>query len=182
MRPEDIPLMVVSTPFGLYKWTVMPMGLWNAPLIHQRRVTHALQDLLGRICHIYLDDIIIWLADMFTQISYSRQVLEALHHAKLYINPNKTKLLVWEVDFLGHHISEHSIEADNSKVNKILSWPIPKLATQARSLIGLVQYLATFLPNLASHTTVLSTLTMKAAKKSGLMNINRRSTVSRRLW
>ena len=42
MKPEDIHLTAVSTPFGLYEWTVMPMGLRNAPSIHQRRVTHAL--------------------------------------------------------------------------------------------------------------------------------------------
>jgi hypothetical protein len=36
MKPEDIHLTAVSTPFGLYEWTVMPMGLRNAPSIHQR--------------------------------------------------------------------------------------------------------------------------------------------------
>jgi hypothetical protein len=35
MRPSDIPLTAVSTPFGLYEWNVMPMGLRNAPAIHQ---------------------------------------------------------------------------------------------------------------------------------------------------
>ena len=47
MKLEDIHLTAVSTPFGLYEWTVMPMGLRNTPSIHQRRVTHALQGLLG---------------------------------------------------------------------------------------------------------------------------------------
>jgi hypothetical protein len=60
MHPDDIPLTVVTTPFGLYKWTVMPMGLRNSPPIHQRHMTAALHDHLGTICHIYLDDIIIW--------------------------------------------------------------------------------------------------------------------------
>jgi hypothetical protein len=60
MHPSDIPLTAVSTPFGLFEWTVMPMGLRNAPAIHQRRVTSALCPYIGKICHIYLDDIIIW--------------------------------------------------------------------------------------------------------------------------
>jgi Reverse transcriptase (RNA-dependent DNA polymerase) len=131
MKPEDIPLTVVSTPFGLYKWTVMPMGLQNTPLIHQCRVTHALHSLLGKICHIYLNDIIIWSRDLKTQINYLCQVLEALHQAKLHINPSKTKFLCQEVNFLKHRISECGIEADNTKVNKILLWPISKSATQA---------------------------------------------------
>jgi hypothetical protein len=36
------------------------MGMRNSPATHQRCVTLALKDLIGKICHIYLDDIIIW--------------------------------------------------------------------------------------------------------------------------
>lgn len=35
MKPSDIPLTAVTTPFGLYEWCVMPMGLQNTPAIHQ---------------------------------------------------------------------------------------------------------------------------------------------------
>src|ERR1700678_1828104 len=143
----------------------MPMGLRNAPSIHQRRVTHALWDLLGHICHIYLDDIIVWSTDMKTQIIYTREVFNALWKANLYINPNKTKLLCTEVDFLGHHISGNGTEADNKKVDKILSWPRPKTATQTRSFLGLVRYVSAFLPKLADHSAVLADLITKSADK-----------------
>jgi len=59
MHPDDIHKMAVTTPFGLYEWTVMPMGFCNSPAIHQRRVTNALRQHIGKICHIYLDDIVI---------------------------------------------------------------------------------------------------------------------------
>ena len=35
VHPDDIPLTAVTTPFGLYKWVIMPMGLKNVPPIHQ---------------------------------------------------------------------------------------------------------------------------------------------------
>ena len=38
----------------------MPMGGCNAPSTHQCRMTDALCELIGKICHVYLDDIIIW--------------------------------------------------------------------------------------------------------------------------
>jgi Reverse transcriptase (RNA-dependent DNA polymerase) len=60
VHPDDIHLTAVTTPFRLYEWLAMPMGLRNSPAIHQRRMTAALREHLGRICHIYLDDIVIW--------------------------------------------------------------------------------------------------------------------------
>ena len=36
MQDEDIELTAVNTPWGLYEWTVMPMGIKNVPAIHQR--------------------------------------------------------------------------------------------------------------------------------------------------
>ena len=60
MHPDNLHLTAVKTPFGLYEWLAMPMGLHNSPPIHQQWMTAALCELLGKICHIYLDDIVIW--------------------------------------------------------------------------------------------------------------------------
>jgi hypothetical protein len=71
-----------------------------------------------------------------------------------------------EVDFLGHYISGCGIEPNSSKVEKILNWPVPKNATDVHAFLGLVQYVATFLPKLADHTTVLMPLTTKDTQKN----------------
>ena len=130
MHPDDVPLTAVNTPFGLYEWLVMPMGLRNAPAIHQRLVTSALRGLIGKICHIYLDDIIIWSSTLREHEEHVRQVFSALRAAKLYINEEKTKLFQTEITFLGHRISSRGIEADNRKVTAILDWPRPCNSTQ----------------------------------------------------
>ena len=36
VHPDDIHLMATLTPWGLYEWMVMPMGVRNAPACHQR--------------------------------------------------------------------------------------------------------------------------------------------------
>ena len=166
MHPDDVHLTAVSTPFGLYEWLVMPMGLRNSPAIHQRRVTAALQSRIGKICHIYLDDIIIWSNTIEDHIRDVRAVFADLKAAKLYINEKKTNLFQTELRFLGHKISARGIEADDKKADAILDWPIPKTATQTRAFIGLVRYLSAFLPGLSTHTGALSDLITKDADRN----------------
>lgn len=75
-------------------------------------------------------------------------------------------LFCLEIDFLGHHISQRRIEACDKKVEKILDWPVPKSATGVKGYLGLVRYIADFLPDLAEHTHVLNLLTTEEARKN----------------
>ena len=93
-------------------------------------------------------------------------VLEALMTHKLYCNPKKTKLFCTEICFLGHCISKNGIKADEGKADCIVTWPIPTSAKKVQSFLGLVQYLTTFLPKLADHTSVLNHLTRKECDKA----------------
>jgi hypothetical protein len=130
MHSDNIPLTAVSTSFGLFEWMVMPMGLQNAPAIHQRCVSSALQPYIGKICHIYLDDIIVWSNTVEEHCENIRMILAALRGSQLYCNPQKTHLFETEVDFLGHHISAHGIEADTRKTDHIINWPQPQSAKE----------------------------------------------------
>ena len=143
----------------------MPMGLKNTPSIHQRQVTAALRQHLPRICHIYLDNIVIWSKMVEEHIRNVKTILQALKDACLYCNPKKSTLFCDKIHFLGHNISRQGIEADTSKMDKITGWPIPKNAMQVRSFLGLVRYVTAFLLNLATHTAVLTELTYKDCDK-----------------
>lgn len=101
------------------------MGLKNTPAIHQCQVTAVVRDLIGKFCHIYLDNIIIWSQTIEEHEKNVKLVLKALRDARLYVNPDKMHLFYLEIDFLGHHISSCSIKADSKKADHILNWPIP---------------------------------------------------------
>jgi hypothetical protein len=163
MHPEDIQFTACRTPFGLYEWAVMPMGLRNSPATQQQHITNALQHLIGRICHVYLDDIIIWSDSLAEHVRNVRLVLQALRASKLFCSLKKSTLFCEEVIFLGHKISRNGIEADPSKMEKILAWPEPRSATDVRRFLGLVKFVAHFLPSLAKHSQILYALTTKAA-------------------
>lgn len=158
---DDIKYTATLTPFGLWEWVVMPMGMQNSPATHQRCVTLALKDLIGKICHVYLDDIIIWSNTLEEHQHNVQLVLEALRKAELYCSLKKSALFTVEVEFLGHHILVRGIEADKSKVQHILNWPAPKTAKHVHQFLGLVHYIAVFLPSLAEYTAILTPLTRK---------------------
>ncbi|SCV70790.1 BQ2448_3552 [Microbotryum intermedium] len=163
MAEEDIPKTAVATPWGLFEWVVMPMGLSNAPATHQRRVNEALSNLIGKSCFVYLDDITIFSNTIEEHQTHVREVLEALRRADLYCSPKKTELFTTSCDFLGHVISRNGIAADQSKVDRIVEWPRPRTVTELRGFLGLVQYLRKFINGLAQHTKPLSDLTSKNA-------------------
>ena len=55
-------------------------------------VAMALQKHIGKICHVYLDDIIIWSQDIDEHIRNVCTIMNALRDAKLYINCKKMEL------------------------------------------------------------------------------------------
>ena len=95
----------VMMPFGLYEWVVMPMGCRNAPATHQRRMNQALHKHIGTICHVYLDDIVIWSSSVKEHQRNVWMILQALRDADLYCLNKKSQLFTTKLDFLGHHIS-----------------------------------------------------------------------------
>jgi hypothetical protein len=161
VHPDDIHLTAVRTPWGLYEWTVMPMGGCNAPSTHQRWMTDALRELIGKICHVYLDDIIIWSQTTEEHEVNIAKVLDALRAANLFCNGAKTTLFSTEISFLGHKILGAGMRADPKKIDRILDWPKPTTSTNVRGFLGLTRYLAAFLPALAEHTSILTPLTTK---------------------
>ena len=59
MRPSDIPLAAVSTPFNmLWEWLVMPQGLKIAPVTFNRMVSQVLRPLRDFASY-FLDDIFV---------------------------------------------------------------------------------------------------------------------------
>ena len=164
VHPDDVHLTAVTTPFGPYEWTAMPQGLKNAPPIHQHRMNATLCPFIGKICHIYIDDIVIWSNTVHKHVKHIGIMMKALIAVRLFCNPKKCAFFLTEMDFLGHHISTHGIKPNTSKIQKILDWPVPTSSTEVQAFLGLIRYIASFLPKLTDHMHILTPLTNKITK------------------
>ncbi|XP_022800043.1 uncharacterized protein K02A2.6-like [Stylophora pistillata] len=68
------------------------------------------------------------------------------------------------VEYLGHVISAEGLHQSPKKVKAITEIPKPQDVTQLRAFLGMVQYYAKFLPDLATHLALLHRLLQKDVK------------------
>jgi hypothetical protein len=122
---------------GLYQYTVMPMGLMNAPSTFQRLMDLVLSGLLYEACLVYLDDIIIFSRTLPEHLSRLEEVFKRLINAGLKLKPSKCRLLQVKVEFLGHVVSAEGIATDPAKTDIIAKWPVPKNVHDIRSFLGI---------------------------------------------
>lgn len=60
MKETDIEKTAFSINNGKYEFTRMAFGLKNAPAILQRAIDDVLRQYIGKICYVYIDDVIIF--------------------------------------------------------------------------------------------------------------------------
>ena len=150
-----------TTYSGLYEFNMMPFRLCNAPATFQRLMETILTRLTGKICMVYIDDMIVFSQTFEDQLSHLKQVMDHLHQAGLHLKPKKCKFIQERVEYLGHVISKHGIEVDPVKVAAIRDFPPPTNLKSLKSFIGLVSYYRRFIPNFSSVAGPLHLLTRK---------------------
>lgn len=169
MREADIPLTAVKTPWGLYEWVVMPMGLTNASATHQAQCEEALGELVNIICVVFIDDILIFSDNVEEHEQHVCMVLDCLRAANLYCSLKKTKLFQKEVKFLGHFISENGVRADEAKVEKITSWKTPNSPKEVKRFLGTVGWMKKFIDGLEKRVGELTPLTSTKITKENFI-------------
>ena len=71
------------------------------------------------ICLVYLDDIIVFSAEVDEHLDLLRAVFERLRGARLKLKPAKYRLCQRSVSFLGHIVSREGIATDLGKIESV---------------------------------------------------------------
>lgn len=93
----------------------------------------------------YVDDILIATEDKKTHLKVLKEVLGALKHAGLLINPEKAQLIRQEVDYLGVHLGQDGRRPDQSRVELISKLPAPTDVHSLRTFLGLIGFSQDFI-------------------------------------
>ena len=94
---------------GLYKWTVMPFGLCNAPSTFERLMENIMRGLQWESLLVYLDDVIVFGKTIEEELSRLKEVFRRLRQANLKLKPKKCVLFQQSVLYLGHVVSKDGI-------------------------------------------------------------------------
>jgi len=159
MDPASRDLTAFQTPLGLLRITSMPMGFTNSPAEFQRCMAFVLQDEIPHVAHIFIDDLPIkgpasqYLDKNGTPETLSENpgirrfiwehandVHRIMHKVKCAggsFAPRKAQVCRPEVIILGHSCSAKGRLPENTKVEKILNWPILTTPREVRGFLGL---------------------------------------------
>lgn len=74
---------------------------------------------IGKICHVYLDNIIAQSTLVAEHLRNMESILKVVLEHSMYCLPKKTDLFCTKLRFLGHIISMRGIEADPKKIEAI---------------------------------------------------------------
>ena len=166
LAEDDREKTAFRTRYGHFEWTVLPMGLTNAPATFQHLMHQTFRDLLDRCVLVFLDDIVIYSSTLEQHEQDVRAVLSRLQQNQLFAKKSKCELFMHEIEFLGHHVGRDGLRVMADKVKAVQEWPTPRNASEVRSFLGLAGYYRRFIQGFSRIAAPLHDLTHTADGKS----------------
>lgn len=99
---------------------------------------------------VVMDDILIYGKTKAEHDCNLRDVIQTIKASGLKLNKEKCHFAQSEIQYFGHVIGADGIKPDSTKVKAITDLPSPHNVSELRQMLGMVNYLAKFLPHLAT--------------------------------
>ena len=156
------------TPFGRYKWNRLPFGISFAPKEFERRLKEVLEGLDN--VAVVADDLLIFgwgNSHQDAEADHDKVMAALLERARqknLKLNKNKLKFKEKQVTYMGHILTDQGIKPDPQKITAIQDMQRPEDPAAVLRLLGMLNFLGQYLPNLSHITEPLRRLTHEDPK------------------
>ena len=164
VRDTDIPKTAFRTRYGHFEFTVMPLGLTNAPAAFMDPMHRIFQPYLDQFVVVFVDDILIYSQSEWEHEYHLRIILQLLRDHQMYAKFSKCEFWLTEVRFLGDVVSASGVSVDPEKVEAVMSWERPKLVFEIRSFLELAGYYRRFIEDFSRIAAPMTRLTRKEVK------------------
>jgi hypothetical protein len=117
-----------------------------------------LQGLVGLICYVFIDDIIVYAPTEAEFLARLRLVLQRLQRHHIVLKGAKCHFGCPDVKFLGFIADASGIRHDPMRCADFLALPLPTSKKDLRSFLGLGNFFRDFVPNYSNYSKRLSKL------------------------
>ena len=159
LEEESRNITTFVTHQGLYRYKRLMFGVSAAPEMYNHILGQVLAGLEG-VQNLY-DDIVVFGEDEAEHDVALQQVLQRLRENNLTLNKDKCVFKMNEIQFMGHIISKHGIGPTQERVKALKEAKKPRNQAEVRSFLGVVNFSARYIPNLATIAEPLRRLTRK---------------------
>ena len=128
----------------------MPFGVKSAQEIFQKRMFQHFGDLPG--VETDIDDILVWGTTKEEHNQRLKAVLQRCNDIHMTLNRGKCRFGSSKVVYLGHIIRAEGISPDPEKVKAINQLPPPEDKKGVERLLGFLNFVAKFIPDMSSIT------------------------------
>jgi len=159
LSTESRGITTFATHKGLFRYKRLMFGISSAPEKYQQVIQQVLHDCSGTAN--ISDDIIIFGSDTDEHDRRLEQVLVRLEEKGLTLNKEKCVFHMPKLTFMGLVLSQRGIGPTEEKVKAVTETREPQNASEVKSFLGLVNFNARFIPDLATVAEPLRRLTKK---------------------
>ena len=161
VKPRDVQKTTFKTRWGLFEYLVMPFGLTNAPTQFMNMMNDLLGDYLDQFILIFLDDILVYSANVKEHADHLEKVLQVLRKHRLHAKASKCKIYKHSMEFFGQQICAGGMTSTEANLKAICDWSKPHNIRDICSFLGFANYYRRFVKNFAGVVGPLTDLTRK---------------------
>ena len=143
-------LTTFNTPFGRNFYQRAPFEINSVQEVYQKRISQLFEDLEG--VETDIDDILVWGRSQEEHDTRLKNALNRCEQFGLTLNKDKCVINSSSLTYIGHELRSEGVKLDKTKLKAISEMPAPTDRKGVMRLLGTVNYLSKFIPNMSQVT------------------------------